>query len=251
MSDRDAILRKASKLLAFQAGTATPAEVELAAQRLGELLHAHNLTLQDVRAEALRSGIRTEETTSGYAQRPRWVRDLAAGVAYACTCQVIYQKRYDEHDDRLTDTESFVGLEADVAVARYFYDVLNRQLPEMASAHARSLPARQRPRARRSFLVGIVHTVVTRLSALLRPPAAGPANPVAPGQSLILAKRQAIEAFLADAYPDLRTTTRRRLRADQVDLLALRAGVRAGQDVALHHGVRSSTPTGALAWSST
>lgn len=250
MSDRDAVLRKASKLLAFQAGTATPAEVELAAQRLGELLHAHNLTLQDVRVEALRSGIRTEETSSGFAQRPRWVRDLAAGVAYACSCQVLYRQRYEDARLRLADTESFIGHEADVAVARYFYDVLIQQLPAMASAHARSLPPGDRPRAKRSFLVGIVHTVVSRLSAMLRPVADISGCPGTPGLTLIAAKRQAIDAFLAQTYPDLRTTSWRRLRMDQVDMLALRAGVRAGRDVALHHGVRSETPAHVLACSS-
>lgn len=243
----EAILRKAIKLLAFQAGTATPAEVELAAQRLGELLQAHDLTMQDVRTETLRHGIREERTRSGFARRPLWVGRLARGVAEACACMCTFSQDVSERLS-LTPAEIFIGHEADVAVARYFYDVLLQQLPPMARQHVRDLPTKDRRRAKTSFLVGIEYAVAQRLGALLQPvPAGPPIGPTALSQPLVLAKRQAIMAHLEDTRPDLRQARHRQLHRDDLDMAAVRAGIVAGRTVVLHHGVRQAIQPMAIA----
>jgi hypothetical protein len=246
---RDSIIRRASKLLAFQAGTATTAEVELAAQRLGELLQAHNLTMQDIRVETLRQGIREERTRSGFARRPRWVIHLAAGVASACACTLITSYDIDEETSDVVLTEIFVGHEADAAVARYFYDVLIRLLPEMARAHVRTYPARLRTRARNSYLLGVSDTVWKRLHAMLQPIGADQvpsADPRGPSTGLIHSKKLAIQLYLDEHRPDVHMARKAKLNRSQIDLAALQAGCAAGNTVALHHGVRGGGPVAGI-----
>lgn len=227
MSTRDEILRRAAKLASMTtAGGATAAEAEQAAERLGQLLREHNLSLKDVTAAQMAGDIESGDCASGFRRPPAWATHLAAYIACACDCRLLTcPAGMRMVDGALTDPGhrwSFVGHQADVAVATYFLGYLLQALPSLAD--------RARPLHRPSFLTGAAHVVALRLREAIRPVGSDEAQQGA----LVQVKGAAIGQWMERTMPGLKSA---RTPPPPSESHSYRAGVAAGEHVPLHHGI--------------
>src|SRR5262245_25866838 len=86
---REEIMRRAQKLMAFTEGNATAGEVENAAAMLGALLRENNLSLEDIRVEAMRGDVEEQDCRVGYWTIPGWYLSLVGWIARATNCRSI------------------------------------------------------------------------------------------------------------------------------------------------------------------
>lgn len=216
--DRDTLLRRAAKLMQFQSGNATQAELELAAERLGALMREHNISLGEITAKELEAHIKQGRANSRYEQRaPAWYQSLAVWVARACSCRAIkYGPRYE-----------FLGEACDVEVAVYFMNICSEALPFICDM--------QKPRDRKSFMWAAVEAVGVRLAKLVRPPEMSVSE-----RGLIINKETAVNAEVERRWPSAKCHAPRVNMGNDAESYAM--GTAAGNAMRLNHGLKSSAP---------
>lgn len=240
--DRDTILRRAAKLAALATDNPNIAEAESASAALAGLLTEHRLSMQDVTALQLKSSIKEEARTTEWTRIPTWAAVLHSSIARACNCVPLSSRTW------MGSKVSFIGEQADAAVACYWYEVMVRLLPEIADRERRNIErkhyemfqlahmAGQRMEyktfreLRPSFLMGAAMRIGDRLKARLTPPA-GPEGEK--GRGLILVKDQAVREWVEQTYPDVR----HRQMKPNMDHAMVRAGAAAADGVELHDGI--------------
>ncbi len=215
--DRETILRRAAKLMQFQSGNATQAELELAAARLGELMREHNISLGDITAEQLKDSITQEKASSPSEKRaPAWYQNLSRWVAFACSCRSIkYGARYE-----------FLGEKSDAAVAVYFMGVCSTAIPFLCDLY--------KPTDRKAFLWAAVEAVGRRLCAMVRPP-----DMSVQERGLIVNKDAALERAIVARYANRNGVVKYQgIRVNRGhDAVSYAQGTEAGNNMRLNHGV--------------
>ena len=249
--NRETILRRAAKLAALANDMSSIAEAEAASERLAELLREHRLTMQDVSQATMREHIRAEDHETSWMRAPKWAQFLSGGIATACGCQSISYRGGGKHARM-----RFIGEEADVAVCRYWYSVLEELLPaiadrektnvenlhlndaRVAGMQGKRFPLRSWTELREAFLIGVGYRVCNRLQRLLQPEM-GEAG--ASGRALVLVKDAAITDWIKEHLGDIKEAPIGELDPDHS---AIRAGMRAGEGIELKHGIASEARAG-------
>lgn len=216
---REEILRRAQKLMSFTEGNATAGEVENAAAMLGNLLRENNLSLEDIRVEAMRGDIEEQECQIAYWTIPGWYLRLSGWIAEATNCRTIVLTQPDgSHMLRI------YGHKADAAVAAYFLEVTARTLPKIAK--------NEKPANHKSYMLGLVDGVGQRLVAMVKPVDAPESE-----RAIILVKDKAVDEHFESKHPaNTREVIKRNNNVENLDDYT--NGKKKADDIALNHGVR-------------
>ena len=119
------IIEKIRKLLAL-ANSSNEHEAALAAAHAQRLLSEHNLAMADIEAKQ-RPQSADKIETSVAKTLPKWVRNLSAGVCSAFDCQAIHHPTLGKM--------TFIGVGADVQIAAYTFDYLDRAVRKLCSSY--------------------------------------------------------------------------------------------------------------------
>ena len=182
---REEIMRRAAKLMAFQSGNATQAEIDNAAEKLGALLRENNISMSDVSASTIKSEIEEISHEGSYTKLPTWYVTLAVQITKALSCSVIICSK-GKHNKYFR----IIGMSADARVASFFLDVCGRELPLMEK--------RANPYNRISYLMGVSHGIGKRLRAMYLPPESTSGE-----RGLILTKETAVTEYKENKFPKL------------------------------------------------
>ena len=228
--DKQKVLAKIKKCLAL-AKSANEHEAAAALRQARKLMDEYQVS----DAEVLAAGAHEADAKSGAKTSPaKWECWLASVVAEAFGCECIFVSTW------AAGTWRFIGCDAAPEIASYAFSVLLRQAKAARADYAKTSLKRCKPaiRVARSDMfcqgwVGAVSRVVGRFAA----------NDV---------PQEAIDAFKATHYPDLKSLKGRdrnagqdRLRDHQYkDLIA---GASAGQDAKLDRGVNGTSEPLAIA----
>jgi len=128
--DREAIIRRAAKLAAFNDKNASPEEAMLAAERLAAMLKENNMSMRDIDVDRIKKGIR-QEAVHDLENRRKWVSWLSYAIATACDCKVIVV-------EYPTCIYYFVGYEEDAIVASWFFERMRDILPGICAKHMKA-----------------------------------------------------------------------------------------------------------------
>ena len=221
MSNRDKILDKIKKCLALSASS-NEHEAEAALRQARKLMEAHGITDLDVQAAEAEE---RRAKSSAKAQPANWEAMLAAKIADAFACQVIFSNGFW---NRIGEW-CFIGCGAAPEVAHYAFTVLHRQAKRAREEHikARLKRCKVATKTRRAdlFSEGWVRSVAGTIAAF-----AGTEQQAA-----------AIDAYMVKHYPALRSLKSRdrndgrKLRDHEYDDYS--AGHRSGKDAQLNRGV--------------
>ncbi len=110
--DRERALQLAKKLAAFNADTATQAEVELAAVRLQKIMNEHQFSQLDLKAEEAKGNMAEDRQGHQWKRPPYWLKFFISNIGQCFRVKVIW------HMD--TSSISFLGDDTDVGLAKYF-----------------------------------------------------------------------------------------------------------------------------------
>lgn len=225
MNDRDDILDKIRKCMAL-ARSGSEHEAAAALRQAQKLMELHQVS----QAEMLAVGVRESKVKSGATARPAsWESDLAAHVAAAFGCKLIFSPSWNQA------WWVFIGLPPANEVAAYSLEVLLRQALKARREFIDGALKRTKKRAKKTrradlFSDGWVRTACAQVCALT--PQDGAA--------------EAIRAYMQLKHPDLgqlATTDRNAGRNwSDKDLDDFAAGRSAGRDAQLHQGVGANKP---------
>lgn len=178
MNSTPPIVEKIRKLLAL-ANSSNEHEAALAASHAQRLLSEHNLAMADIKAAPAPDRADKVETTLSKTL-PKWLRHLSAGVSSAFDCRSVHYPS--------TGTMTFIGVGADVQIAAYTFDYLNRTVRRLCGNYMKNnvspaLANRHRELMRQSYYLGVVSTITTRLKVqkLQTPITSGALVPVKEG----------------------------------------------------------------------
>ena len=201
MSERtkEEILERARRLLEIRPDRgAAPSEVEKAEAALAELLREHDLNLYDVEAKTYSEGIVENGYPALGEKVPAWQGQLAAYLTEAFDCTCIYVTTNGVQHIRL------IGHDTDVTICRYYLAVLSSELYFMALEAATEEGVTQKPRRER-FIRDYVSSAASKIAERLKPkeetPPAGDTS-----TALVQVKSAALDKYVAEHYPNLRTT---------------------------------------------
>lgn len=223
------ILRLVQELQALAAGTDSPAESASAAAKAQDLLLRHNLSTAEVAASQDESDL-IERKQPFPGQRRRiagWRMLLVQVVAESCLCEWM-TSFYSEPGDR---TFSFIGRSANVEVAVYSFDCLQRQIEELGEKEKQRRRACGQPVRRHlsDFFEGVVEEIRDRLR---QERSQFVASNVAGREVLVVRHREA-ELLRKQLYPHVTFHT----STHYVDGAARQEGRRAGANVQLRQAL--------------
>ncbi len=222
MDDKDRILDKIRKCLAL-AASSNEHEAAAAMRQAQKLMELHGVS----HAEILASGATESGAHAGASTKPsKWENYLAATVASAFACEVIFQM------GRGSGKWKFIGVGPRPEVAQYAFAVLFRQLRRSRAAfiakNCRRLKTANKTRRADLFCLAWVDAVSDKARAMAIPDE----------------EAEVIDAYMVKHYPNLASfkpidrNAKRKL--DDKDWDALWDGKAAGQHAHLNHGVAGS-----------
>jgi hypothetical protein len=156
--DKAPVIEKIKKLLALS-NSSNEHEAALAASHAQRLLAAHNLAMADI--EATHKPDRADKVETMVSRTlPKWLRNLSGGVSSAFDCQAIHHPA----NGKMT----FIGVGADVEIAAYTFDYLNRTVRKLCTSYMKqhastTMVNRHRELLRQSYFLGVVSTINSRL----------------------------------------------------------------------------------------
>lgn len=224
--DQDRILDKIKKCLEMAKGKGSnPNEAEIALRQAHKLMEAYNLEMGDVLA-SMAGEAKVPAGSEG--DPPAWRVRLAQVCASAFGTHLVIGTSWAE-----SASFRFIGCAAAPELAGYAYQVLERQLQR-----ARRDYLVTQKRCKRStkvargdaFAHGWIEAVWTKVR-----------NMAGVDDNIV----EAIQAYMAKHYPNLKTAELKRRKPKARDESAGDAGYAAGQSARLHHGV-GHTPVAQL-----
>lgn len=225
MDNRDDILERIRKCMAL-AKSGSEHEAAVALRQAQKLMELHKVS----EAEMLAVGVRESRTKAGAIARPAsWESDLAAHVAAAFGCKLIFSPSWHEA------WWVFIGLPPAHEIAAYSLEVLLRQAHKARREFIDGALKRTKKKANKTrradlFSAGWVRTACAQVGALTPPDGAA----------------EAIQAHIKLKHPSLgqlSTTDRNAGRnLSERDHDAYHAGRSAGHTAQLHQGVGANKP---------
>ncbi|MBO9538755.1 DUF2786 domain-containing protein [Herbaspirillum sp.] len=218
-SPRQKIIDKVRKCLAL-AGSASEHEAAAALRQAQKLMEAHGIDAVEVKA----SEVQESAAHAGASRTPSsWETYLCTTVGDAFGCEVIFMAGYG------SGKWNFVGVGISAEIAQYAFTVLFRQLRRCRTTYIKEKCKRIKPanKTRRADLYckGWVYAVESKVRALA-------INPE---------RDSTIAAFMGLHYPEMGKFSPRDRndgrKASSKDIDAIVAGVRAGDDAHLSHGI--------------
>lgn len=223
-TDRDRILEKVKKCLA-RSTSDNPNEAEIALRMARKLMDQHQLDLQDVKASEVHEEVIDAETKK---RPPVWKTRLAMVCAEAFGCEVIISAGWFGCNFKV------IGVDSAPSLAVYAYEVLLRQLQHARKAfletQTRCKLATKRRRAD-EFANGWIDAVYRMVDDF-----SGSDD----------THVEAIEAYQAKRYPNLKSSPLKRRKTKAKDENAAWAGRDAGRSARLNHGVATGPRPQAL-----
>lgn len=240
---REDVLRKAQSLQAMiDHPNSNENEVANATAILRRMMDKYQLQEHDLKRESV-----TDKLVE-MVHRPTqilnmWQRKLMAAVANGMDCEVFVRTYVGERENEFV----LVGMDSDVEVVKYLYDVLASLLWGMGRRASReySLAVTGQAKANKGFIIdyvnGASNAIHFRLKAekdarraeqeeAIRQAAEGDSGCTA----LVVLKEDAIARYMEQHYSNIKTKNRRVRRPNQY---ALRKGYEAGQEVPLTRGI--------------
>lgn len=212
----------------------TPSEAEKAAEKLNQLLQAHQLSVSDLDAKELGEDIEQVNIrhTGRKGEPARWRRatiQYAIKIGQSFNCAVIFSAY----------SITYIGTESDVAVARFFFETTwqvireegKRQGRERGYAHIHLILFYEQ------FLMGAGLAIYRRLSK----PAQNPTAEDKQVAALVPLKELRIDEFKKREYPDLVDDKWKWRKGDGVA-----EGYEYGRKMDLKRGVGDRQAVGAL-----
>lgn len=222
--EHNPIIEKIKKLLALS-NSCNEHEAALAASHVQRLLSEHNLAMADI--ETSDKPEKADKIETSVAKTlPKWVRHLCAGVSRAFDCQAIHHPA--------TGTMTFIGVGADVQIAVYTFEYLEKTLRRLCAAYLKhqvsaSVANRQRELMRHSYYLGAVSTINQRLTSQKQE------TPVNPG-ALVPLKEGLIKQAISE-ITNIRTV---RSRKSYINTGAYTQGQVDGSQVGIRHGITAA-----------
>lgn len=207
------IIEKIRKLLAL-ANSSNEHEAALAAAHAQRLLSEHNLAMADIEAKQ-RPQSADKIETSVAKTLPKWVRNLSAGVCSAFDCQAIHHPTLGKM--------TFIGVGADVQIAAYTFDYLDRAVRKLCSSYMKQHVTNSVPNRSKELMQQRLQT------------------PITPG-ALVPVKDGLIKKAISELGP-IRTIRGRR---SFINAHAYNKGQSDGRDVSIHKGFAGGLGSKAL-----
>lgn len=225
--DTNTALEKIKKLLAL-AKSDNPNEAEAALRQARKLMDIHQLDMAEIHAsqaceEFIKTGTKMDP--------PVWMWRLAQVCSYAFGTEVISHGAYIRGWDCGGFEFRFIGVDIAPSLSKYAFEVLNRQLQisrrDFVTTQTRCKLATKRRRGD-EFANAWIDAVYRK---------------VADFAGIDEQNVQAITAYKAQKYPNLKSTPLTRRPTHGRDLEARKSGVKAGKSAQLNHGVAGEQQT--------
>lgn len=206
--DREAILRRARKLAAFNDANATPAEVANAARLLKKMLRKYQLSMEDVTAGLKAEGVEKREVYSA-GRIAWWRRHVIGEVADYFDCKVVNAVKPLPARREIVYV---VGCFSDAQVAAYCCAALSNYL----EVSVRGLPRLGYTllQLKESGALGLGRALAARRK--IDSPAEEP--PASEAWALTVVKDQLVVQGMHALFPDLDKGGRRREKPKQLEL---------------------------------
>jgi hypothetical protein len=206
----------------------TEAEAMAAADMVGRLLERYALSMAEIDVREERC-VQVEVPIGGKQRRP--IDGCVTSIARFCDCKVWVSR------DTMMPSYVFFGFEADTALARYLFKVIDRamrtELTAFRQSHPRLAGVSLRS-ASKSFQQGMAARLADRLNEMHRERDASVAAQRSTGTALILVKHQVVEE--AFRQTEVRLVSAGRLNHARRNG-AFRRGLIAGSRVTLNRPV--------------
>ncbi len=232
--DRERALQLAKKLAAFNADTATQAEVELAAVRLQKIMNEHQFSQLDLKAEEAKGKMGEDRQGHQWKRPPYWLKFFIGEIGRCFRVKVIWHLE--------TSHISFLGDETDVALAKYFAgSILNLPLYNWMAKDwnaARKMAIDTKgyiPNWYLGFMQAIIKRLKDEYDAWYQELAAE--NQVK-ARGLISVKSAAVAKYVKQRYPSL--SSMRRSAPPSAHGHALQKGYAKGMEAKINKGLMGS-----------
>lgn len=198
------------KELTKEGSGATQAEIDAATAKIADLMAKYNLTDTDITSAELEREIEEVKVDIKYKAVPAWYRYLATELCAVINCRLLCTSK----------TFYFVGNTKDTAVCEYLFVYFSRALAGLAREN--------KPAHRSSYLIGAVDGVMRNLRQRQGSEQADAEK------ALVVHKEAAVNRWLEQKYPDLKTRKGRKLSLYKDSLLK---GVSDGESIPINQGV--------------
>ncbi|WP_336175079.1 DUF2786 domain-containing protein [Alloalcanivorax xenomutans] len=213
--DKEKVLRRIQKCLAL-AKSSNPNEAETALRQARRLMEQYNI---EEGAVAALDASEVLQATGCKGQPPHWKWHLAYVVGEAFSCKVVLRHGlFDSHF-------AYIGTSLSPKLAQYAFEVLERQLVKARREHVAGLKRCKLATKRRRgdvFANAWVDAVAMKVQAFA---------------GMNEETQQAIDAFIKEHHPDLKTAESKPRKAKANDDRSAWDGHRSGRSATLNHGV--------------
>lgn len=233
----DEVIRKARKLMAFNADNATQAEVENATGILQRMLDKYQLSMADLDSGEVGEEVLEHEIDSQCKSSQSWMGALISVLATGFGCRAVATKRRTPKGYRVV--YRVIGHRSDTVMVDYLFGTLQVALRAMgrADGRKRGLEGNTLRAYVNSYVIGASRAIHKRLEQQRRQPAESASK------ALVLVKSSAVEDFYCKRFAGERLRT---VRANYSSRSGLSDGYRAGERVSLARGVERKDAAPAL-----
>ena len=223
------IIAKITKMLRLASNQEGTPEGETAARLAARLMTAHAITMAEIDLTGQADPDPMEKQEVRMAQSI-WRRQLASVIAEHCTCHISWRtSRY------LGLRVNYYGHRSDIEVAKYLFEICERQIERQARAYIRKM------RAETQLSTGLLRTLgnefrrsaVDGLWKKLYDIRAEVAKEAPTGTALVLARGEKVREWYADLSSGFRSVATPSCGSSN-------AGYEAGQNISLAAGIGST-----------
>ncbi|MBF0565960.1 MAG: DUF2786 domain-containing protein [Nitrospirae bacterium] len=226
-TQHNAVIEKVRKLLALSESS-NEHEAALAAEKARELLESYDLSLSDV--ESVPDAVMDKFYDLSRRSVPRWLYVLIDAVSEHFNCKAIYYRMDYENP---TVRVRFIGTETDIEITEYVFTYLRRTVDDM-TARQSTPEGHQGRRFKNSFRYGVAEGITLKLEQMRAAHERHmPENLKARAGELVVVKTAAVDDFIKNNLPPLRTTK----SSFSISSTAYNLGVEKGRQVSINPAV--------------
>jgi hypothetical protein len=230
----DDIIRKIKAMLNMTVENGcTPAEAAHAAAKAQEFMQKHSISMFDVESKTYGETVTCDDFELPGTRIPAWSWEMARAVCVGTDCD--YYVTWKMRAAKKMPLIRFVGHTSDCKVATYLYATISSRLWKMSATEGRwhERSGAQLAKFRWDFMLGAAREIGSRLrnekASMQQQAQASGAG------AMVVVKDAAVKGWLTKHVPDLKTRTVGRAR--ERDGEALLAGMRAGHNIDIRHGI--------------
>lgn len=235
------IIEKLQKLLALSASD-NENEANLAMNKAEELMREHNLSVADVALNGSGADVDSAEVVGLTKSVQVWERQLGGCIAQTFNGKSVYYKTGQGWKF------TFVAGRTDLEIIVDLYERLRQTIKRMSKAYVRdnAKPFVSPRTLHNSYRLGMLNVIWKRLKQLQQNTAPTDESRNAygmTGKELMVVKSRAVEQWMREIFPHIKTT---KTKISRVDPSAYQQGRTDGRNVNLHRSVDGSQRPAAI-----